>query len=124
MKRRLFTIAAALSLLLCVIVIVFWIRSGHRYETLLREAPDTRASLASTGGHLALAIEIRRPRESTPSHAHYEAQSLSIPPPGYMMEPQHWYEHLGFRFHHERYLIAGRQLRRMGASLPYWFLTL
>jgi len=54
MKRRVFTIFAALSLLLCVATTVLWVRSYYIGDSFERRELDTEWSIDITPGHISI----------------------------------------------------------------------
>src|SRR5947209_17435884 len=60
-RRRLFTIASALSLLLCLATIALWVRSYWLHEEVVRRSPDRQVTmlllLNSTWGELGIGID-------------------------------------------------------------------
>jgi hypothetical protein len=77
MRRRLLNLVTLLSLVLCVAVVVLWVRSYFVTEALVfgRVADgDTARTLSVCGagsgrGRLALVLELGLPTELTPGHA-------------------------------------------------------
>src|SRR4051794_32915499 len=56
MKRRLLNVAAAASLLLCVTVCVFWLRSYCLSDQLRWRRVDGQRSVLSANGHVVLGL--------------------------------------------------------------------
>jgi hypothetical protein len=72
-RRRLFTIGSALSLLLCVVTVVFWVRSYWRCDYVWSgdsHAQNVNAGLASSPGRIMLRW-YPRPNGGVPQPWHY-----------------------------------------------------
>ena len=53
-RRRLFTIASAISLLLCLTIAVLWVRSYRHWSQLLRLSPSPRAEIWTINGWIEI----------------------------------------------------------------------
>ena len=74
MARRLFTILPALSLLLCVAVVVLWVRSYWRHDTASCWRGRYACSFGSSGGAIVLSFPLDYYRNMPPGvHYHYHA---------------------------------------------------
>src|SRR6476620_2595134 len=78
MRRRLFTLAAVLSAVLCVGTCALWVRSYSVQDTLLWQRVDGGRWASSVSGHLILAADLA---DWSGEHADfYGVQYRSAPP--------------------------------------------
>ena len=125
MRRRLFNLAAAISLLLAVAVGALGVRSYWRYEGIWREGGATSRSVVSFGGRLVYTM--RRGFERGPLSWKYHVTAFSqITPFQSMTDPATWWERLGFSFTNQPgvSLVRGQTGRDVTLTLPHWFLVI
>jgi hypothetical protein len=133
-RRRLFNLATAISLVLAVAVGVLGAWSYWRYEGISRAGGVTSRSLVSFGGRLIYTMS--RGSERGPMRWTYYVTALArmtrFQP---MMPPRTWWEQLGFSYGNRPGVIvvrdqAGHNVtvmlpnRDVTVMLPHWFLVI
>ena len=112
MKRRLFNLAAATSLLLCLPCLFMWGRSARFVDQACSE--DGVGSLVSLGGGLRVLSVKGPPADDLPSPRHtWSSQPLSLG----------WHHDWTLKLPHYR-LISVRGLPVSDLFVPYWLPTL
>ena len=121
MKRRVLNILTALSLLLCVSVVVLWVRSYHVGDTYAWLPPARAEAVQSAGARLwyfrAESIdEANFPLPSAGFPPGY--QGVRPPPPAHLRSKPNW-QYAGFSYTEELPFA----LRLRSVSIPHWALA-
>src|SRR5262249_39586611 len=124
MRRRLFNLAAAVSLMLCAAVGMLWALSYFRHDNFVHAAPQHIENITSKNGRLFLQFYWSATAiPETPSYARW---SWGLFSPGVEYpEARSWHgwRLLGFDLHGTVFTGSNGQVVR-DFAVPYWFLCL
>jgi hypothetical protein len=137
MKRRLFNLAAAVSVVLCVATVTLWVRGRGRVDSVAyRFFDDDGQSVGSAEfrlgvGKIALTFmlwsEVREALDAR--YRGFSFDSIIVPPQSLTSTPRNLAERLGFTFFHRAEASATQKSPRRRFSLyvivvPAWGLVL